>query len=84
VVNVLLAKMSSPVAGTVTAAGSGSPVADACVTLTDAQGMVVDARYTGPDGGYAFSGLHSARKAEDGQSQGWHDPAAAVDILAST
>ena len=57
VVNVLLAKTSGLVAGTVTAAGSGSPVAGACVTLTGTQGMVMGTRRTGPDGGYAFSGL---------------------------
>jgi uncharacterized membrane protein YgaE (UPF0421/DUF939 family) len=57
VVNVLLAKMSGLIAGTVTAVGSGSPVAGACVTLTGAQGMAVGAQRTGPDGGYAFSGL---------------------------
>ena len=56
-VNVLLAKTSGLVAGTVTAAGSGSPVAGACVTLTGTQGMVMGTRRTGPDGGYAFSGL---------------------------
>ena len=57
VVNVLLAKTSGLVAGTVSAAGSGSPVAGAGVTLTDAQGMVMGAQRTGLDGGYAFSGL---------------------------
>jgi Carboxypeptidase regulatory-like domain len=58
VVDVLLAT-TSRLAGTVTAASSGSPVAGAGVTLTDPLGMVTGARRTGPDGGYSFSGLKS-------------------------
>jgi uncharacterized membrane protein YgaE (UPF0421/DUF939 family) len=58
VVNVLLATTSG-LAGTVTAASSGSPVAGAGVTLTDPLGMVTGARRTGPDGGYSFNGLKS-------------------------
>jgi uncharacterized membrane protein YgaE (UPF0421/DUF939 family) len=61
VVNLLLATTSGLVAGTVTAAGSGTAVAGATVTLTDAEGMVVDTRRTGPDGGYAFSGLNNGQ-----------------------
>ena len=56
VVNVLLAKTGG-LTGTVTAAYSGSPAAGAWITLSDAQGKVIDARHTGPDGDYAFSGL---------------------------
>jgi uncharacterized membrane protein YgaE (UPF0421/DUF939 family) len=44
-------------AGTVTAADSGQPVAEAHVTLTDTRGMVAGTRLTGPDGGYAFAAL---------------------------
>jgi carboxypeptidase family protein len=43
--------------GTVRIAGSGAPVADATVTLTDLRGEVVGAGSTGADGGYAFGEL---------------------------
>ena len=44
------------------------------MTLTDAQGMVVDARHTGPDGGYAFSGL------KNGEYSGYPPSASALHI----
>jgi Carboxypeptidase regulatory-like domain len=57
VVNVLLAKTSG-LAGTVTAAGSGSPAASAAMTLTNAQGTVVDAHADiGLAAGTRLSGL---------------------------
>jgi hypothetical protein len=79
VVNVLLAD-TGVLTGTVTAAGSGHPVAGAHITLTDARGMVTGTRRTGPDGGYAFSGL------EDGDytlaaSAGLYHPAARTVII---
>ncbi|MCQ4084088.1 carboxypeptidase-like regulatory domain-containing protein [Streptomyces sp. RB6PN25] len=43
--------------GTVRAASSGRPLADARVTLVDAEGEAVATRTTGPDGSYGFTGL---------------------------
>ncbi|WP_084678124.1 MFS transporter [Actinopolymorpha alba] len=43
--------------GTVTLAGTGTPVAGATVTLADARGEVITARVTGADGGYVLEGL---------------------------
>jgi dihydrofolate synthase/folylpolyglutamate synthase len=44
-------------AGAVTAADSGHPVAGARVTITSARGVVAGTRLTGPDGGYEFNEL---------------------------
>ncbi|HEX6521414.1 MAG TPA: carboxypeptidase regulatory-like domain-containing protein [Streptosporangiaceae bacterium] len=79
VADVLLAGTGA-LAGTITAAGSGHPVASARVTLTDARGMVAGTRRTGPDGGYTFTGL------EDGDytltaSAGLYRPAAQAVII---
>jgi uncharacterized membrane protein YgaE (UPF0421/DUF939 family) len=57
VVNVLLAD-TSRLAGTVTAAAGGYPVAGADMTLADARGTVVGTQRTGADGGYTFSVLN--------------------------
>ncbi|MET9023078.1 DHA2 family efflux MFS transporter permease subunit [Actinopolymorpha sp. NPDC004070] len=43
--------------GTVSVGGTGAPVPDATVTLTDESGEVVTSRLTGADGGYALEGL---------------------------
>jgi uncharacterized protein YfaS (alpha-2-macroglobulin family) len=56
VVDVLLADSGS-LAGTVTAADGGYPVAGAVMTLTDAQGVAATTGLTREDGGYSFTGL---------------------------
>ncbi|MFD2077476.1 drug resistance transporter, EmrB/QacA subfamily [Actinopolymorpha cephalotaxi] len=43
--------------GTVSVGGSGAPVPDATVTLTDQSGEVVTSRVTGADGSYELEGL---------------------------
>ncbi len=47
----------SRLVGTVNAAGSGRPVADAIATLVDAGGVVVASMLTGPDGEFTFDDL---------------------------
>jgi uncharacterized protein YfaS (alpha-2-macroglobulin family) len=54
--DVLLAGNGS-LAGTVTAAGDGSAVPGAVLTLIDARGIVADTRQSSADGSYAFSTL---------------------------
>ena len=54
--DVLLAGNGS-LAGTVTAAGDGSAVPGAVLTLIDARGIVADARLSSADGSYAFGTL---------------------------
>ena len=48
---------SAGIAGVVTAASTGQPLADARVTLTDAEGNLVATTITGADGAYAFADL---------------------------
>ena len=48
---------ASRLTGTVRATGSGSPVADARVTLVDGEGSTIGTTLTGPDGAYSFENL---------------------------
>nr|WP_279587037.1 MFS transporter [Amycolatopsis arida] len=50
---------SGEVTGTVRKAGSGEPLADVTVTLTDERGEVTSAQVTDPSGRYTFSGVNA-------------------------
>jgi len=71
---------TSRMAGVVSVAGAGTPVAGAAVTLTDVRGEVVAAQVTGADGGYLLDELVAGSYTLVASARTYHPVAVAVTV----